>query len=81
MSTNEIQEILLKHKKHFLLKSGQTLELVTRRGCAVSILGDVQKPTGYGLEQLGLADCFEEPSEVPSNFTYSVILWFFNIKH
>lgn len=42
-------------KKHFYCESHQTLSQVTCRSYRVSILGDVQNLTGYGLEQPLLA--------------------------
>lgn len=43
-------------KKLFYYLSGQTLEQIAERGCEVSILADIQKPTGHGPKQTAVAD-------------------------
>lgn len=49
----QIQEITFKHKENpSTFEGSQTLEHVSQRGCGVFIPGDVQNPTGQGLELL-----------------------------
>lgn len=55
----EIQEILFKHKKApqtlFLHEDAQALAQVAQRGYGVSILADIQSPTGRGPENPAVA--------------------------
>lgn len=37
-------------------ESGQTLARVPQRGCDLSIIADIQNPTGLGLEKPALTD-------------------------
>jgi len=37
-------------------EGGQTLAQVVHRGCAVSLLGDIQNPTGHSSGQRAVAD-------------------------
>ena len=56
MGTAWNMEIPLKHNKPlFYCEGGQTLEEVAWRGCGVSILGDIQNPSGHGPGQPALA--------------------------
>lgn len=52
----EMQEILIKHKAHFCCEDGQTLEQIVKKGCEVSICGDIHNVTGHGPEQPAVAD-------------------------
>lgn len=46
----EIQEIPLRYKRNMsAVKSGQRLAQVAQSGFGVSVLRDIQNPTGYGL--------------------------------
>ena len=39
-------------KIFFCCEDGQTLEQAAQRACEVSVLGNIQDPTGHSLEQL-----------------------------
>lgn len=55
----EVQEILFKHKwtkNWFYCKCDQTLEQVAQKGCGISILADLQTPSGHDPGQAALAD-------------------------
>lgn len=71
------------HKKLSYSESGQGLEQVARRGCEVSIFGDIQNPTGQCREQPALFDLALSGGvwarwspELPSNLNYSTTLLF-----
>ena len=54
----------------FACAGDQALAQVAQRGCGISILGDIQEPSGHGYGQVALGG----PTwEVPSNLNHSVL--------
>ena len=52
----ETWELLYEHQETLYCEGGWVLAQVAQRGGGVSILGDIQKSSGYGPGQLDLAD-------------------------
>ena len=51
----ETQEVLnIREPFYFYCEGGQALAQLAQRGCVVSTLGDIQKPSGHGPGQLAL---------------------------
>ena len=74
----ETQEAPSEHQEIvFDCVGDQPLAQVVQGGCGVSILGDIQKPSGHGPEQAALGGPAWAGGLDQSNLSYSMILWFY----